>query len=86
MHAARARLRHAPEIRRESCSAGQTPNTIAVTTASAVLKISTGRFISITDSAANEFVGTHAMMKSRPFHAISTPSAAPTSGESAAPR
>ena len=52
-----------------------------VSTARAVLKIKTGMFISMTDSAANELVGTHAMMKSSPFHAIATPSTAPTKRE-----
>ena len=66
-----------PRSGRESWSAGQTPNTIAVTTASAVLNSSTGTFISMTDSAANELVGTQATISARPFHAISTPSAAP---------
>ena len=30
-----------------------------------------------TDSAANELVGSHATIRSSPFHAINTPSAAP---------
>ena len=67
-----------PRSGRESWSAGQTPNTIAVTTARAVLNSRTGRFISMTDSAANELVGTQATISARPFHAINTPSAAPT--------
>ena len=44
----------------------------------AVLNNRTGTFISMTDSAANELVGTQATISASPFHAINTPSAAPT--------
>ncbi len=66
-----------PRSGRESWSAGHTPKTMAVTTARAVLKSSTGTFISMTDSAANELVGIQATMSARPFHAINTPNAVP---------
>ena len=46
-----------PTSGRESCNAGEMPNTIAVATASAVLNSRTGRFISITDSAGKESDG-----------------------------
>ena len=45
--------------------------------ASAVLNSRTGTFISITDSAANELVGTQATISPSARHAISTPSSAP---------
>ena len=74
--ASRARLCDAAEVGRE-LQRRPDPKTIAVTTASAVLNSSTGRFISMTDSAANELVGTQATINARPFQAIRTPSAAP---------
>ena len=63
---------------RESWSAGHMPNTTAVTTASATLNSSTGMFIRMTDSLAKELVGIQAFIRSRPFHATSRPSPAPT--------
>ena len=62
-----------PTSGRESCNAGEMPNTIAVATASAALNSRTGRFISITDSAGNESVGSHAAINARLRQAISTP-------------
>ncbi len=53
------------------------PKTIAVRNAKLALNISTGRFISITDSAGKELDGSQATIKPRLLHATSTPSAAP---------
>ena len=66
-----------PMSGRESCSAGEMPNTIAVAIAMAVLNISTGRFISITDSAGKESAGSQAAINTTLLHAINTPSAPP---------
>ena len=76
--APRARLgRRARGPDARAAAAGHTPKISAVTIASAVLKSRTGTFISITDSAANEFVGSQATISARPFQAISIPSAVP---------
>src|SRR5438046_8217670 len=50
---------------RESCNAGQRPNTTAVETARAILKNSTGTFILITDSAGKEPCGRNAVIRER---------------------
>src|SRR2546429_3254435 len=52
---------------RESCNAGQRPNTTAVETARAILKNSTGTFILITDSAGKEPCGRNAVIRERHF-------------------
>ena len=46
-----------------------------------MLNSSTGRFISMTDSAANELVGTQATISARPFQAMNNPTTAPADGD-----
>ena len=66
-----------PMSGRESCSAGEMPNAIAVAAAKPRLKSSTGRFISITDSAGKELDGSQAAINTRARQANNTPNAPP---------
>ena len=81
-HPSSAGLRHPAEVgARELERPARRRTRLRSRRPGAVLNNRTGMFISITDSAANELVGSQATISASPFQPIDTPSTAPMHGD-----